>query len=524
MTDVTPDKQIKNNKKKNVDTLPEEGNGLIINVEVPDMTVPHVEEEAATCALGKKNKFIDWKSIAEFFKEMKTFMIAETVEEAKYRIHIEKELIQQIKPALIFGGFVMAFVLGFFVVWGGLAPLDSAAIADGHIVVSGNHKTVQHLEGGVIDAILVADGDYVKEGQDLIILNKSHAMARFEITLSQLRFAKALEARLIAEDQNLNAVNFDYPILDIKDPEVRAIVKNQADIFELNKKALEMVYATLDYQIAQNQEKLKGLQSREESLKQRYVLSQKQLQASKELQSKGLETASKLRECQDRVAAMEGEVYSIRASIAEQHEAISEHALKKLRHETDVKQKIVEEYKKNRASVLELEQQLQAAQDVLNRIVIKAPNSGIVTNLQYHTVGGVIQQTGRIMDIVPQDDQLVAEVYVKPQDIESIYLGLETKIQLSAFKTRLVPRVDGKVTYVAADKTPVDPSMQAFRGPETYRVRVEFLPGALEKVNSEIVLYPGMPVTVFIVKGERTFLQYLLSPIMDSFHKAFKEA
>jgi len=158
--------------------------------------------------------------------------------------------------------------------------------------------------------------------------------------------------------------------------------------------------------------------------------------------------------------------------------------------------------------------------DVLERKVVKAPVSGIVADLQVHTIGGVIAPGAKIMDIVPEDQKLIVESEVNTQDIESIHVGMIAKISVDAYKSRLVPRLNGKVIYVSADKTfdPRNPQV-----PPHYIARIEIDDNEINNLVADVKLYPGMPVSVFIVKGTRTFLQYLLSPITDSFYKAFKE-
>jgi len=153
----------------------------------------------------------------------------------------------------------------------------------------------------------------------------------------------------------------------------------------------------------------------------------------------------------------------------------------------------------------------------VERSEIKSPVDGVVTDMQYHTIGGVIASGHKILDIIPQDGNLIVEAKVKLQDIDSIYPGLLAKVQLGAYKSRLVPRIEGKVIYVSADKS-TDQQGNSF-----YITRIEIDEEQFNRLSATIKLHPGMPVTVFIVKGTRTFLEYLISPIRDSFFKAFKE-
>ena len=470
-------------------------------------------------SVEEEKKLSKFKLIKHFFAHLKRFLVAKTAEEARYRKKIEAKLVNQIKPAVIFGSITIGICLSFFVIWGGLAPLDSAAVAEGAIIVSGNHKTIQHLEGGIIEEILVKEGQIVKEGDNLIKLSDTAAKTNVQVILSQLRFAMALEKRLIAEEQNADDIDFSDAILDSKDTEVQMLIKNQKALFDLNKKALRVQMDVYTQRVLQKNEEINAYEARLEAVTSRLTIAKEQYNITNGLYKKGLESKTKLLHFQERYEELEGEMHSVKASIAKAKEEIYETDLHKVHVENDFKQKTAEKYRENHVRVLELQQKLQYAQDILDRTIIKAPSAGMVTGLAYHTIGGVIQQGAKVMDIVPQDDKLIIEAYILPQFIESVYVDLEAKVQLNAYKSRLVPRILGKVIYVSADRFVNQNNGQSF-----YTIKVELDEESMKSVNTDIKLYPGMPVTVFIVKGTRTFLQYMISPIIDSFHKAFKEA
>lgn len=453
-----------------------------------------------------------------FFLDTYALLFANTVEETNYGYNVKKDLSKHVRPAVIFAVGAILVAIGFFLVWGGLARLDSAATAVGVIALSGNHKTIQHLEGGVIEQILVKEGDIVEEGQDLVILNNSSAKASVHTTISQLRMSKAIEKRLLAELQGHAEIDFSDPILDQADDEVQMLIKNQKMLFEYELKTLYSQLDAIEQRIVQETLLLQAYVAKHKASTSQFAFAQEQSNASEKLYNKELETKTRLLEYRSRVSATQSQQKIDEADIARAKAAIKEAKHNKNYAETDFKQKVAEKYRENHAFVLELEQRLHALQDILARTTIKAPKSGIVTGMQYYTVGGVIAPVGNVMDIVPQDDKLIVEAQVSDRDIESIHAGLEVKMQLEAYKSRLVPRISGRVIYVSADKF----SNQS--GGSFYHLKAEINEEALKKINTNINLYPGMPVTLFIVRGERTFLQYLMSPILDSFHKAFKEA
>jgi HlyD family type I secretion membrane fusion protein len=467
-------------------------------------------------------KFIDLKGYTKVAKrlyaDMKSFMYGATPEESKYILQYSEDLKKQIMSPIKFAFGVIAFAVGFFVLWGAFAPLDSAAIARGVITLSGNRKTIQHLEGGVIDRILVKDGEEVAEGQELIVLNDTAAKARLQMVLSQLRSAKAMEKRLLAEKIEAPKVVFDDELLDREIPEVAKILDTQEAIYETRMKSMQGKRNVLAQKIVEHKEQIKGLESVLESLESQNVIVSEQLKNLESLFNKGYAKKTDYLEYKRRGQELKGKLGEIKANIAGANETVAETQLQIMNLENENQKEINAELKETHSHILDLQEQYQAANDILKRTVIRAPKAGVITDLQYHTVGGVITPGSKIMDIVPQDDQLIVEAHIMPQDIESVYVGLKAKVQLSAYKSRLVPRIDGEVTYVAADR------MDEKNGqPPYYIAKIMIKPESINKINYDIKLHPGMPAEVFIVKGERTFLQYLASPIIDSFHKAFKE-
>lgn len=457
----------------------------------------------------------------KLYMDIKDFMSAGSIEDAKYIMKHAEELKQQVRPPIIFTFTVIGIAIGFFVIWGGLAPLDSATIARGSIVVSGNHKTIQHYEGGVIDKILVKDGQTVKAGDTLMVLNDTAAKARLQMTLGQYRAAKATEIRLLAQKYGDETMNFDDEIFDHSVPEVQKIIKTQESLFETQMKTLKGSIDVLNQKIAQYNEQIKGLESQMDSLNTQYRINAEQLKDLTQLHSKGFAKKTDVLAYQTRASELEERIASVRGNIASSKEAVSENQLQLLNIENEYHNKLNSELKEVQGQVLDLQEQYLAAKEVLYRTVVRSPVDGEITTLKYHTIGGVVGPGSVLMDIVPSDDVLIAEVKVDPKDIESIYAGLKAKVSLSAYKSRLVPRIDGEVIYVSADQ--VIDERQGPGGVGYYIAKVSIDQKDIDKINYDIQLFPGMPVEVFIVKGERTFLQYMLSPIVDSFHKAFKE-
>jgi len=323
-----------------------------------------------------------------------------------------KELKERTQSAKKFGFVILGVFVGVFILWGGFAELDSAAVSQGKIIPSENQQTIQHLEGGMIEKIHVEDGQVVKKGDPLISLSNIASRAKTQLLNERIT---GLEAQKKSISIQLRLINNEYK-----------------DTFSLFKK---------------------GLVSK------------------------------------TRVSALERKKAEL---IGREGEYVSQ--------------------------IAEVQEQLLASLDVLERATIDSPFDGIVKGLNYHTIGGVIPPGGVIMEIIPQNNELVIEAKISPQDIDVVHKGLTAKVMLSAYRRRFMPRLKGTVIKVSADRF-----TDRRTGVPYYTAIIKINEEELASLNKDILLYPGMPADVFIVTGSRTMLNYLFSPILESFRKSFKE-
>ncbi|MCE3232978.1 MAG: HlyD family secretion protein [Rickettsiaceae bacterium] len=403
------------------------------------------------------------------------------------------EVLDAIHPSVIWGGIITAVVFLFFGLWAGFAPLDSAAIANGSVVLSASRKTVQHLEGGIIQEILVKEGDNVTKGQPLIHLNATSANSQQELLLGQFRLAKASEIRLLAE-------------------------RDEGKPFETRQAAVSGQINILQERIMQYNEQIKGLEDQTKEVRKQKQLIDNEVKSVSGLVEKGLEQKPRLLALQRRQSELDGETAKHASEIATIKGSISEAQLQIINVQNEYLKSVMTELKEVQQQISDLQEKIQASGDILKRTVITAPQAGKVTGLKYHTLGGVITPGAPIMDIVPQDDRLIIEAQVRPQDIDIVHEGLPAKVMLTAYKSRFVPRLEGKVTQVSADRFINDKTGEAY-----FLARIEINDGTIAKLTKNIVLYPGMPAEAFITTGESTLLQYMASPIIDSLRKSFKE-
>ncbi len=499
----------------------------------------------------KNYKILDFKAFRHFLKEVKDFSFGITLEKSNYVEKNEKEISSQIKYPVKFGLLAVAITFGFFGVWSGLAPLDSASIAEGHVILSDHRKQIYHLEGGIIDQILVKDGDEVEKGQLLIVLNEARTKSELEKVLWQLRYAIIVDEKLrqsmklISYYQDREAlgntkentdnidnlqIKFDNKYLSTSDPKILELIKAQKNAFNSYRLYIENSIKTNETQIEQIKAKIESFDERIKSYSENVLTYEKEYERRKKLYEKQLEKSENLSHAKIELQRYKGQVLEDKAARLSEEHRISEVIARKANFLDEQNVKIAEDFKRNHTELLTLEAQYVQAKDSHERTNIIAPNAGVITGLNVHTIGSAIRQNDKpLLEIVPQDDNLVIEAFIPSNEIDSINIGSTAKIQLNAYKARLVPRIEGNIVYISADKFDKEsPGMMAPGQPKLapvgyYKAKIEVSPEELDKVNTEIKLYPGMPVAVFIVKGTRSFAEYLYSPIKDSFHRAFKE-
>jgi HlyD family secretion protein len=410
------------------------------------------------------------------------------------------------------------FVIGFGA-WSVMAPLESAAVAVGSVVSESSRKTVQHLEGGIISAILVHDGDQVTAGQTLIRLDDTKARTTLLALRGQLWDAKAREARLVAERDGAATIDFPADLLaQQSEPAVAAALAGQQKIFDARRSLVESKTAAIGERINQVHEEINGHQAEVVALEKRVALLQEEVGGVKQLVASGLERKSRLLQLERDLADADGKRGDTLAQIARAKQTIAEAEIDILSLQNDRQKDVADELRETQKKGHELAEQVQAAADVLARDDVKAPENGTITDLRVHTPGGVISPGEALLDLVPEADRLVVEVQVRPEDIDRVREGLPAQVRLLPYKQRRTPLLNATVIYVSADRL-VDKRTE--RSYYTAKLRID--EKELAALGGEVKMVPGMPSEAMIQTGETTVAAYALSPILDSFHRAFRE-
>ncbi|MBO6560732.1 MAG: HlyD family type I secretion periplasmic adaptor subunit [Nisaea sp.] len=421
------------------------------------------------------------------------------------------------RPVVWAGFVVLLLFFGGFGLWAALAPLGSGAIAQGQLQVSSNQKTVQHLEGGIIEAINVRDGDVVREGDILIRLDDTRASVEFELLRKQYLTHLGTKARLEAERDDLAEVNFPQELVAAaSDPDVQEVIAGQQRLFANRISARDSQFGLLKRRIQKTREEITALLAQQRADARQYELIQEEIADVRVLYEKGLERKPRLLALERTAVQLEGSIGNRKALIARAEQTIAETEFQLLNTQERFKTEVETSLREVQDQLIDLKDRLKAARDALDRTRIRAPQSGRVYGLRFFTVGGVIGPGEPILGIVPQGDTLVVKARIDPADIDVVEVGAMASVRLTSFSQRTTQPIDGKLLTVSAD------IVQPERGAPYYEARVELDRDSLAK-QPELELVQGMPATVIISTGDQTLLEYLLAPLVRSFELGLRE-
>jgi epimerase transport system membrane fusion protein len=419
---------------------------------------------------------------------------------------------------LLLAGFsVVTLAIGGLAAWFLLVPIEGAVVAPGVVSVDTNRKTIQHLEGGIVEAILVREGDRVRKGEVIIRLQNTLRLSVLNQLQAQYFDARAVEARLIAERDGQRQIAFPPELLEkAADHEAQTAMIGQRSIFESRRRLLSERLAVLGQRIASLKEEIAGLKGQISSARKQTALIDEELAGVVKLFRKKLIGKPRLLALQRRKAEIEGSVSAFRATIARANQGIQEARLRMSELQSSTINEVVEQLRDERARAYETTQKLAAAKDVLRRTEIRSPIDGNVVNLDVHTLGGVISAGQPLLDIVPSNEKLVVNASIDPLDIEQVRAGLPAYVLLTAFSRRTHHPIDGTVVTVSADRL-----TQAQSGLPYYLARIELRTDTPQ--FQKVTLQPGMTAQVMIRTGARTPLEYILGPITRNMGLAMRE-
>lgn len=439
------------------------------------------------------------------------------------------DVVQLTRSPSVFGIWVMLITFGFFMMWAIIAPLNSATHAAGKIILDSKKRNIQAFESGVIKEIDAREGQFVKKGQVLIVLDDTQTRAKKnQIEIRYLNFL-AENNRLSSERDNLDHIEFAKEILDNQDkPEVQTIINNQEKIFKAKQSLYKSKTSFNEQQINQSIERKNAILPQIDSTSKQLEIISQQVKSLEKLAKTGSVGKNALQDGESKKAEIEGRRGSLLGQLAETEYGILVYRDNLNNFINENFEKTLTELKENQARLSETEEELNIIKESLKRTVITSPEDGVVSNFNdVLTIGGIVPQQMVLMEVIPQDDQLVIEAKIPAKDIAPVQIGQNARIRLTAFRSKIVPMLEGKVVSLSADivlpQNQID--LNASQGQPYYKVRIEIDKDQLQKVNElrGVVLYPGMPVDVNIIVGTRTLMKYLLDPISMTIDRSFRE-
>lgn len=422
------------------------------------------------------------------------------------------------RPAILAGLLVVGITFVGFGGWAASAPLSSGAMGIGSVVFEGRRQVVQHLEGGIVAEIRVREGDIVEQGEMLVRLDPTQTVSRVTRIQNQLLTNQAQAARLRAEAANLTEINFPDNLLEREgEASVAEVLQRERTIFEERQRSLKGQLELLEQKAIQLSREIEGLNAQEEGNAEQIVLVNREIEDLRPLLESGLVQRPRVTSLQREAARLRGANGEIAARRARANEGIAEARLQAEQTLQRFREEVVSLLRETENQISDLQQQLVSAIDILNRIEIHAPQSGIAQNVAVTTVGSVIQPGEALLEIAPMSDRLMVEARVAPQDIDSVSTGQQAEVRLSALNLRRTPAVFGTVLTVSGDKI-VDSRLQT----EYFLVQVNVPPEELTKLGDQRI-QAGMPAEVVFPTGERTLLDYIVKPLTDALARGLQE-
>ncbi len=403
--------------------------------------------------------------------------------------------------------------------WSVNAPLDSAVVAPGQVVVEGDLKKVQHPNGGVVTSLIVREGQRVKAGELLLRLDDTETRAQLAIITNNLAAMKVRLARLRAERDLLDAPDFSqaFSPSERQADAVQVVIADEARLFASRRSMIDGQREQLCERVRQVEEEINGLREQLRSIESQTKILREDYRSLEPLRQQGLVQKQRLSALRRAVLEKEGLSGDLRARIAKALGQIAETKLQSMSIQQEFINGVMREIRDVDTRIAELREREHARRDQLEKVAVRSPRDGIVHQLSVHSEGGVIGPGETAMLIVPVQDRLMVRLRVAPDDIDLLHRGQDVRLRFSAFNQRTTPEFVGQVEGVGAELTDAGPE-----GSAHYGVFVAVSERELEH-KSDFKLVPGMPAEAFISTGERTLANYLIKPFIDQMQHALRE-
>jgi HlyD family secretion protein len=414
---------------------------------------------------------------------------------------------------------VIGLVFGIGGVWSVVARLDAGSVASGVVAVESSRKTIQHLEGGLVSEILVRDGDLVQEGQLLLRLDETQPRASVQLLRKQLAAALVEEARLIAEREEAGTVTFPPEVIrEQADPMVERAINDQLSQFTERRANIAGQKSIFEARIAQLSEEMQGTRREQESSEEQIRTLERELVGLRMLLAKNLVQLPRVLSLEREQARLRGSVGRSLADLAKAEQTIGEARLQIQQLRQQFLEAVSRDLPTTRKSIAEIREKLRVQEDILRRVAVLAPQTGVVQGTKVFTVGGVVRPGDALMDIVPVSDELVIRARVTPLDVDNVHVGDTAEIRFPSFASRKPPLFFGRVKRLSRDRLIDDSGNRDAYFAAEVSVDYDTIPADF---RDKIVA--GMNADVIVSTGERVAIQYLIGPLADRIRVGMRE-
>jgi HlyD family type I secretion membrane fusion protein len=414
----------------------------------------------------------------------------------------------------------VAIVAGLLILWASMAPISGAVIAMARVKVELERKTVQHREGGIVREIKVRNGQRVRAGDVLVLIDDVRGDAELSLLEDQFRAERVRHARVSAETM----LSHDFVIDDKLSSELAAAESGSAGHlsreraqFETRRRTLDEQLAALQMQMSAARAQSVALESQIDSVRESARLATEELALNEKLAAEGHVPRARLLPLRRAEAEARSRLGESRGELALARQRAGELQARMADARNRYQQAANEELKSSSARIREIEERLRPSKDQVARQAIRSPVDGMVMGLRVSAPGEVLAAGAAIADVVPSNEMLVVEARIRPQDIDQIYTDASAKVRLSAFDARTTPLLPGRVTFVSPDRM-----TDADTGESWFTATVEVDAAAL-KHHPELTLKAGMPAELFVTTTHRTLFEYLVEPITAFTNRAMRE-
>lgn len=409
------------------------------------------------------------------------------------------------------GVFVLILLLASTVV-----QVGGAVVGQGQLGVETRVKQITHPSGGVIKAILVHDGQKVEAGQLLLQLDNSVSGTNAMLTDETVEHLMAQHARLSVEAAGGATLEFPPALLANPSASAQAAVASERQLFLIRQGERSSMRSQLQQRIQQQSEQIRGYEAQISALLKQKALIEPERTGVKELWDKGLVTINRLNQLERTAVDFDGTIGSLRAQIAQTRAQIAETRQQMISSDQSARSEAGAQLEQVNIALNDQRVKSASATDQFKRSEIRAPYAGTIDKLIVTTVGGVIEPSKVLMEIIPTNEALLVEGTINPADIDRVRVGQTARVRLTAFSAPTTPEISGKVEFVSADKA-TNPTT----GASFYRVHVRM--DKSEIAGQKIELKPGMPTELFISTGNRSLISYIFKPLRDQFERAFRD-